>query len=167
MLAIRPVSRCIGALALCSGVYGSATPMTTNAGVAPLTRGNEQIDYSPRLALSTQPSVVEVGMQFQLTIAYRYIGFWRTDIHMDHPELAEYEPALEMPCQWDQHGDKCMSISLKAIAAGVVEFTAVAFGEIWDSTCMCWLWADVKDDGAARIVIVDELWRIGLPTIGR
>jgi hypothetical protein len=110
-----------------------------------------------------EPPGVTTSALITLHIAYHNIGFPYAYISISPTGLITYEPALTMPCKYDQHPTGCTAITLRTLAPGVATFKASATGEIWDESCHCWYWSGAGDNGPASILIAESMWRIFLP----
>ena len=118
------------------------------------------------LELSVKPAIVLPGTLVTLYIVYHNIGMPYTYVDINPPELAAFDPPLDMPCKFYEHGG-CTQISLRALAVGIIQFTASATGEIFDESCNCWRWGGGTDNGPAKLVIVETLWQAFLPLLRR
>jgi hypothetical protein len=119
------------------------------------------------LELSVEPPIVTTGALVTLHIAYHNIGLPYTRILISPTGLITFEPALTMPCKYDQHPNGCTAITLRTLAPGVAAFNAGATGEVWDETCQCWYWSVAGDNGPVNIIIAESIWRLLLPLIYR
>jgi hypothetical protein len=117
------------------------------------------------LELSVEPPISHTGTLITLHITYHNIGMPYTTIQVDPPGLVAFEPPLEMPCKYFEHPTGCTAIALRTVAAGMVTIRAGATGEVYDETCNCWYWSGGTDNGPARLVITDSIWRTFLPSI--
>jgi len=113
---------------------------------------------SPYLELSVSPPAVLPGTLFTLYITYHNIGLPYTNIQIDPSDIVVYEPALSMPCKYNEHPNGCTAITLRALAPGVVTFRASAGGEIFDQDCHCWYMGGASDNGPATLVITSPTW---------
>jgi hypothetical protein len=117
------------------------------------------------LELSTVPSLVTPGSTLTLRISYHNLGLPYTYVNISPTGLITFDPPLSMPCMHDH--DDCTAITFRALATGVVGIHAGATGEVWGETCHCWYWGVASDNGPARIVIADTVWRALLPSAQR
>lgn len=146
-----------------SGTLPLAAPSQAAQGQPPTYRLADNTSY---LELSVKPAIVRPGTLVTLYIVYHNIGVPYTNISFTPEGLVAFDPPMEMPCKYYEHGG-CTEITLRALAVGVVEFRAGATGEIFDDGCNCWRWGGGTDIGPARLEIVDTLWQAFLPSISR
>ncbi|XSG73302.1 hypothetical protein ACP8Y2_14040 [Herpetosiphon llansteffanensis] len=96
----------------------------------------------PELVLSG-PSQVQIGQLFTVSIQYINLGMPHASISLNDPNLAQFEPALTMPCKYNEHPTQCRSITLRATNVGTLEINATATGESYNNG---WYWGS----GSAR-----------------
>ena len=119
------------------------------------------------LELSLDSAIVTAGTPITLYIEYHNIGVPHTTINVTPTGLVAFEPPLSMPCKYDQHPNGCTAIGFRALASGVVTFTARATGEVYDEACYCWYWSIADTIEPARLIIADTIWRAWLPLVER
>ena len=117
------------------------------------------------LELSLDSPIVTAGTPITLYIDYHNIGVPHTTIHVTPTGLVAFEPPLSMPCKYDQHSNGCTAIGFRALASGVVTFTAGATGEVYDENCHCWYWGIANTIEPARLIIAGTIWRAFLPLV--
>ncbi len=109
--------------------------------------------------------IASPGSLVTLHITYHNIGEVYAYIAVSPPDLVAFDPPLASPCKYYEHPYGCQSITLRALADGVVEFSASATGEVWDADCHCWYMGGAFSAAPARLVIAYQTWSMFLPAI--
>jgi hypothetical protein len=135
--------------------------MSVQATVGAGTISPSLADPAHYVQLSVTPAIVTPGELVTLHITYHNVGLPLTYISIIPPENLAYEPEIAIPC----YG--CSDVTLRALTTGLVRIYATASGEIFDEGCHCWVFTMVPDNGPAVLHVVDQLWTVFLPAVGR
>ncbi len=117
------------------------------------------------LELRVEPPFAVPGSLVTLYITYVNIGEVYAYFLVTPPDLVAFEPPLDSPCKYYEHPSGCQSITMRALAKGVVTISATATGEVWDEDCPCWYMGGATSAAPARLVIADQIWSMYLPAI--
>ncbi|MFD3165731.1 hypothetical protein [Herpetosiphon sp. NSE202] len=122
------------------------TPTLPPSGTPTITATADPCFVQPELILSG-PSQVVVGQVFTLSIQYINLGMPYASIGFNNSSLAQFDPALTMPCKYNEHPTGCSSITIRATNVGTLIINATATGESYNHG---WYWGW----GSARAPLV-------------
>lgn len=100
------------------------------------------------------PTEVQVGELFLIMVQYVNIGLPYTSITMSPNNLAQFDPPMTMPCKYNEHPTGCRAITLRATAAGMLEISASATGEV-PIAGGGWAWGSAQARNPIWINVVD------------
>jgi hypothetical protein len=107
--------------AFCLIMLVSSYPANTDG-----SSGEQTSQQDVNLELSVDPEQSRAGGLITLFIKYYNIGLPYTTIHIDRPELVEFDPLLAMPCKYHEQPNGCQPITFRALAPGEGSFGASA-----------------------------------------
>ncbi|KPL88916.1 hypothetical protein [Herpetosiphon geysericola] len=122
------------------------TPTLPPSGTPTITATADPCFVQPELILSG-PSQVVVGQVFTLSIQYINLGMPYASIGFNNSSLAQFDPALTMPCKYNEHPTGCSAITIRATNVGTLIINATATGESYNHG---WYWGW----GSARAPLV-------------
>ncbi|WP_110513928.1 hypothetical protein [Herpetosiphon llansteffanensis] len=127
------------------------TPTLPPSGTPTITATADPCFVQPELILSG-PSQVVVGQVFTLSIQYINLGMPYASIGFNNANLAQFDPALTMPCKYNQHPTGCSSITIRATNVGTLVINATATGESYNHG---WYWGWGSARAPLAVTIID------------